>query len=69
MFVTKIKRENVDEDGECHNISDNAFYFQILKKMYVCSSTDDELRNIRHQKARDRYANMSFFLLSIIFYM
>ena len=26
--------------------------------MYVNSSADDELRNIRHQKARDRYANM-----------
>ena len=25
--------------------------------MYVCF-LDDDLRNVRHQKARDRYANM-----------
>ena len=40
--------------------SDDAFYLHISnKKMYVNSSADDELRNIRCREARrDRYANM-----------
>ena len=42
-------------------LSDNALCFQILKKCMCDSSVDDELRNIRHQKARDHYANMPLY--------
>ena len=50
------KRAIVHEDGECHNI---LWWCILFEKMYVNSSADDELKNIRCREARrDRYANM-----------
>ena len=34
------------------------FTLHLNKYIYVCFLDDDDLRNIRRQKARERYANM-----------